>query len=156
MKTFLPAAFAAVFMIAGSSMAEAGWKRSGTVVGPYGGVTSVQGSGSCANGTCSSTQTWTGPYGGTTVRKGKRVALMVFALTAARSLDQPDDLSCARVRSAANKAKEYNNSASLNFQLHVDHSGARMQKMEHDFEHDNQAHSFGECFYGNAIQYCAG
>jgi hypothetical protein len=75
MKTFLPAAFAAVFMIAGSSMAEAGWKRSGTVVGPYGGVTSVQGSGSCANGTCSSTQTWTGPYGGTTVRKGKRVCI---------------------------------------------------------------------------------
>jgi hypothetical protein len=73
MKTFLPAALAAVFMIAGSSMAEAGWKRSGTVVGPYGGTTTVQGSGSCAGGVCTSSQTWTGPNGGTTVRKGKRV-----------------------------------------------------------------------------------
>lgn len=46
------------------------WERHRTVVGPYGAQANVHGSGSCANGSCSSTQTWTGPAGRTITRHG--------------------------------------------------------------------------------------
>ncbi len=72
MKTyarFAPVTLAAVIVLAGIGAAEAGWKRQGTVTGPYGGTVTSSGSGSCVNGVCSSNQTVTGPNGGVAVRK---------------------------------------------------------------------------------------
>lgn len=90
-------AAAAVCLVFGASIAEAGWARSGsatgprghtwtgsssgtcaggscsasrTVTGPHGGSASRSWSGSCAGGTCSGTRTTTGPYGGTVTRSG--------------------------------------------------------------------------------------
>ena len=45
------------------------WTRSRAVVGPRG-VSTFQGSGSCANGSCNRSVTRTGPYGGTMTRDG--------------------------------------------------------------------------------------
>ena len=45
------------------------WTRSGTSTGPRG-TSSVQASGSCANGTCSRSATRTGPAGNTYTRQG--------------------------------------------------------------------------------------
>jgi hypothetical protein len=45
------------------------WTRSGTTTGPRG-TSSVQASGSCANGSCSRTVTRTSPYGNTYTRQG--------------------------------------------------------------------------------------
>jgi hypothetical protein len=45
------------------------WTRSATVTGPRG-TSTVQGSGSCANGSCSRSVTRTGPYGGSVTRTG--------------------------------------------------------------------------------------
>jgi hypothetical protein len=70
MKKFSPLAIAAALMIVGTTSAEAGWKRNKVVTGPYGGTVVTNGSGSCANGVCASTQTKTGPYGNTAVRNG--------------------------------------------------------------------------------------
>jgi hypothetical protein len=69
-KTFVaPAALALVLMAAGASSADAGWVHSGGGTGPRGNTWSSTGSGSCAGGTCNSTQTFTGPRG-TTTRNG--------------------------------------------------------------------------------------
>jgi hypothetical protein len=65
-----PITLALAFLLAGASMAEAGWSRKGSGVGPRGGTWSSTGSGSCAGGSCASTQTFTGPAGGTTTRHG--------------------------------------------------------------------------------------
>jgi hypothetical protein len=45
------------------------WTRSGTSTGPRG-TSSVQASGSCANGSCSRSVTRTGPAGNTYTRQG--------------------------------------------------------------------------------------
>jgi hypothetical protein len=70
MKKFAPFAIAAAVMILGASSAEAGWKRNKLVTGPNGGTIATVGTGSCANGSCSSTQSKTGPLGNTAVRSG--------------------------------------------------------------------------------------
>jgi hypothetical protein len=69
MKAILPAAMAAMLMVSSATWAEAGWKRSGTVTGPNGRTATVEGTGSCANGSCSSTQVWKGPNGKQAVRQ---------------------------------------------------------------------------------------
>ena len=46
------------------------WTRSGGGVGPRGGTWHSSGSGSCAGGSCSSSQSFTGPAGRTTARQG--------------------------------------------------------------------------------------
>jgi hypothetical protein len=69
-KTYLAtAALAVALMTAAASSADAGWVRSGSGTGPRGNSWSSTGSGSCAGGTCSSSQTFTGPRG-TTTRNG--------------------------------------------------------------------------------------
>jgi hypothetical protein len=69
-KTYLATATLAVaLMTAAASSADAGWVRSGSGTGPRGNSWSSTGSGSCAGGTCSSSQTFTGPRG-TTTRNG--------------------------------------------------------------------------------------
>lgn len=55
------AALAAAMSVVAVADASA-WTRSGTVTGPRG-TSTIQGSGSCANGTCSRSVTRTGPYG---------------------------------------------------------------------------------------------
>jgi hypothetical protein len=72
MKRFAPLALTAAFMALGTSVASAqeGWSRSKTVTGPYGGVYSAQGSGSCEGNRCSSTQQRTGPAGNAVTRSG--------------------------------------------------------------------------------------
>ncbi|WP_319529666.1 hypothetical protein [uncultured Cohaesibacter sp.] len=57
-------------MIALAVASEANaWTRNGTVTGPRG-TSSVQASGSCANGACSRQVTRTNPYGQTSTRSG--------------------------------------------------------------------------------------
>lgn len=72
MKHFAMLALAALFAVGGAAAASAqeGWSRSETVTGPYGGVYSAHGSGSCSGNRCSSTQRWTGPAGNTVKRSG--------------------------------------------------------------------------------------
>jgi hypothetical protein len=70
MNKITPLAVAAALMIVGASSAEAGWKRNKVLTGPYGGTVVTNGSGSCANGVCTSAQTKTGPYGNTATRNG--------------------------------------------------------------------------------------
>lgn len=65
-----PFALAAVLLVAGASIAEAGWSRKASGTGPRGNSWSSTGSGSCYGGSCSSAQTFTGPAGGTTTRSG--------------------------------------------------------------------------------------
>jgi hypothetical protein len=54
-----------------STLAEAGWVRSGGGTGPHGRSWSSNGSGGCYGGSCSSHQTFYGPYGGVTTRSGQ-------------------------------------------------------------------------------------
>lgn len=61
-------ALVSAILVAGATVAEAGWKRSGGGVGPRGGTFSSSGSGSCAGGACASTGSYTGPAGNTVVR----------------------------------------------------------------------------------------
>jgi hypothetical protein len=62
---------AAALLAATSAAANAqGWQRNSTTVGPHGGVSTSQGSGSCSGGTCSSTQRYTGPAGNVVTRQG--------------------------------------------------------------------------------------
>jgi len=69
-KTYFgTAALAITLMAVGASSADAGWVRSGSGTGPRGNAWSSTGTGSCAGGTCGSTQTFTGPRG-TTTRNG--------------------------------------------------------------------------------------
>ena len=63
-------ALAACSLTASSALAEAGWVRSGSGIGPYGRTWSSTGSGSCGGGSCSSHQTFVGPNGGVTTRTG--------------------------------------------------------------------------------------
>ena len=59
---------AAALSVAAAADANA-WTRSGTVTGPRG-TSTIQGVGSCANGTCSRSVTATGPYGNSVTRQG--------------------------------------------------------------------------------------
>jgi hypothetical protein len=68
MFKFSHIALASALMVAGVSSADAGWKRTGSGTGPYGGQWSSSGSGSCAGGVCTSTGRVTGPAGNTFVR----------------------------------------------------------------------------------------
>lgn len=71
MNRIAPVALTLGLMLAGSLSAEAqGWQRNRTTTGPYGGQWGMQGSGSCAGGTCASQQRWTGPRGGVATRSG--------------------------------------------------------------------------------------
>jgi hypothetical protein len=69
-------ASAILTLLAGSAFAGEGWKRQGTVTGPNGGVTTLQGGGKCTpgvngvGGTCTTTGTVTGPNGNSTTRQG--------------------------------------------------------------------------------------
>lgn len=65
-----PITLAAAFLLAGASVADAGWSRKGGGTGPRGNSWSSTGSGSCSGGSCASMQTFTGPNGGTTTRNG--------------------------------------------------------------------------------------
>ena len=67
-KLLSVSALAAVLTIAAAASANA-WTRYGTIYGPRG-VSTVQGSGSCAGGTCSRSVTRTGPYGYSYNRSG--------------------------------------------------------------------------------------
>jgi uncharacterized low-complexity protein len=67
-KLFLTAAMIGALSIAAAADASA-WTRSGTSTGPRG-TSSVQASGSCANGSCTRNVTRTGPAGNTYTRTG--------------------------------------------------------------------------------------
>ena len=67
-KLVLLSALAGTLSIAAVADASA-WTRSGTSTGPRG-TSSVQASGSCANGSCSRSATRTGPAGNTYPRLG--------------------------------------------------------------------------------------
>lgn len=69
-SAYAPLCLAAALVVVGASFAEAGWSRSSGGTGPRGRTWSSTGSGSCAGGTCSSSQTRTGPNGGTVTRSG--------------------------------------------------------------------------------------
>ena len=70
-KNLTIALMSSMLAIAVASEANA-WTRSGTVTGPRG-TSSVQASGSCANGSCSRQITRTNPYGQTSTRSGSAV-----------------------------------------------------------------------------------
>lgn len=55
---------------ASGSCANGSCSRQITRTGPYGNSVTRQGTASCANGTCSGTRTTTGPNGGTVTRQG--------------------------------------------------------------------------------------
>lgn len=57
-------------LLLGTTVADAGWSRSGSVTGPRGNTFSGSGSGSCSGGSCSASRSVTGPYGGTVSRNG--------------------------------------------------------------------------------------
>jgi hypothetical protein len=59
----------AVALSVGAAADANAWTRTGSVTGARG-TFSVQGSGSCANGTCSRSVTRTGPYGNSVTRQG--------------------------------------------------------------------------------------
>jgi hypothetical protein len=63
-------ALAGCSLVAASTLAEAGWARSGGGTGPHGRTWSSSGSGQCGGGSCSSQQSFTGPRGNTTTRSG--------------------------------------------------------------------------------------
>jgi uncharacterized low-complexity protein len=67
-KFFLTTAMIGALSIAAAADASA-WTRSGTSTGPRG-TSSVQASGSCANGSCARNVTRTGPAGNTYTRTG--------------------------------------------------------------------------------------
>jgi uncharacterized low-complexity protein len=67
-KLFLTSAMIATLSIAAAAEASA-WTRSGTSTGPRG-TSSVQATGSCANGSCTRNVTRTGPAGNTYTRTG--------------------------------------------------------------------------------------
>ncbi|MBO0906080.1 hypothetical protein [Jiella sonneratiae] len=69
-------------------VAEAGaWTRHGTVTGPRGTAT-IDGSGSCYNGSCSRQVTRTGPYGNSVSRQGS-VSCAGGACSASRTTTGP-------------------------------------------------------------------
>lgn len=68
MTQFATAAIAGLLLVGMAAEASA-WTRQGTVTTARG-TYAVNGSGSCAGGTCSRTRTVTGPYGGTVTRSG--------------------------------------------------------------------------------------
>jgi hypothetical protein len=71
MTRFSTFAAAAALMLAGATAADAqGWSRNSSTTGPNGGKWSSSGSGSCAGGTCSSSQKATGPHGNSVTRNG--------------------------------------------------------------------------------------
>jgi uncharacterized low-complexity protein len=67
-KAILMSMLAGALSIAAAADASA-WTRSATSTGPRG-TSSLQASGSCANGTCSRSATRTGPAGNTYTRQG--------------------------------------------------------------------------------------
>jgi uncharacterized low-complexity protein len=67
-RLFLTSAMIGVLSIAAAADASA-WTRSATSTGPRG-TSSVQASGSCANGSCNRNVTRTGPAGNTYTRTG--------------------------------------------------------------------------------------
>jgi hypothetical protein len=67
-KLILTTAMIGALSVAAVADANA-WTRSGTVTGPRG-TSTIQGSGGCANGTCSRSVTRTGPYGNSVTRTG--------------------------------------------------------------------------------------
>jgi hypothetical protein len=85
MQRIVLLAVAALFTIGGAAAANAqqGWSRSKTVTGPYGGVYTAEGSGSCSGNRCSSTQRWTGPAGNTVQRSGSTACRGAWCRTTA-------------------------------------------------------------------------
>lgn len=70
-KIIAVSALGLVLALASAGTAEArGWQRQSTVTGPRGGVTTHNGSGSCAGGSCSWHGTTTGPGGKTYTNQG--------------------------------------------------------------------------------------
>ena len=67
-KLIVMSALAVALSVAATADASA-WTRNGTITGPRG-TSTIQGSGSCANGTCSRAVTATGPNGNTVTRQG--------------------------------------------------------------------------------------
>jgi len=68
-KLFLMSAVISALSVAAVADANA-WTRSASSTGPRGGTSSLQASGSCANGTCSRSATRTGPAGNSYTRQG--------------------------------------------------------------------------------------
>jgi hypothetical protein len=68
MNRVIIAALIALPLAAMASANANAWERNGSTTGAYGRTFSSQGSGSCANGTCSKQQTVTGPNGQTATR----------------------------------------------------------------------------------------
>ena len=69
MTRFIALSALATALIIGAAADANAWTRAGSVTGPRG-TSSVQGSGSCAGGTCSRSITRTGPYGNSVTRQG--------------------------------------------------------------------------------------
>lgn len=57
-------------VVATAGVANAGWERTTTTVGPHGGVWTSQGKGACTRGVCASKQKVTAPNGRTWTRRG--------------------------------------------------------------------------------------
>ncbi len=68
-RTFTTIAAASI-LIAGTTLAQAQWSRSGSATGPAGRSVTSQGGGSCAGGTCNFGGSTTGPQGRTASRQG--------------------------------------------------------------------------------------
>lgn len=66
-----PIVVTAALLLGGAAFSDANaYSRSSSATGPAGGKWSSSGSGSCANGKCTSAQSATGPRGGTVSRAG--------------------------------------------------------------------------------------
>ncbi len=69
MNRFIALSALAAALIIGTAADANAWTRAGSASGPRG-TSSVQATGSCANGTCSRSITRTGPYGNSVTRQG--------------------------------------------------------------------------------------
>ena len=68
MTRFITLSALTAALIIGAAADANAWTRAGSVVGPRG-MSSVQASANCANGTCSRSITRTGPYGNSVTRQ---------------------------------------------------------------------------------------
>jgi hypothetical protein len=73
MNRILIASLTSLALLGAAGSAQADWQRKGTWTGPNGKTTTVEGSGSCANGTCSSSTVWIGPNGKKSTRSSTTV-----------------------------------------------------------------------------------
>ncbi len=76
--------------------AEAGWRRSTTAVGPNGGITTVNASGSCNGGACNWSRERIGPRGGVTTTQGSAVRTAPGQWNAAATTTGPRGRSVTR------------------------------------------------------------